>query len=224
MIKTSSRVSFAIILALFAGVLLLHGSNAFPTIGSSRTTTTTARTTARFLTPQQAAELVQASRSLYHEDDDEEDDDNNNHNIKFPQPTGVEKQRSLVRRTFSLPSSLWHPHARAEGVAAAAAPSLVHPEPTTVAVTVDGRKALNNIATVTQNHKNNNHHYEDDVTGSKQDVVYFPIVGFTFVTDAPEHSRPLPGLTNPSCRLHSDKEVLYGCFHPKPKATNKKMP
>ena len=43
------------------------------------------------------------------------------------------------------------------------------------------------------------------------------IVGFRYVNDAPGHSRPLPQLTSPSCRLHNEHEVYYGRFHPRNK-------
>eukprot|EP00527_Entomoneis_sp_CCMP2396_P001266 CAMPEP_0198154774 /NCGR_PEP_ID=MMETSP1443-20131203/68781_1 /TAXON_ID=186043 /ORGANISM="Entomoneis sp., Strain CCMP2396" /LENGTH=170 /DNA_ID=CAMNT_0043821481 /DNA_START=25 /DNA_END=537 /DNA_ORIENTATION=+ len=50
-------------------------------------------------------------------------------------------------------------------------------------------------------------HYEE------VDVVYFPVVGFTYALDSPEHCRPLPTVSNPSCRLHNDEEPLVGWFH-----------
>ena len=65
--------------------------------------------------PQQGSELVQASEHLYGPHDDDDDDDGNAESRPPAHPV-VEKQRSFVRRAFSLPSYLWHPHAKAEGV------------------------------------------------------------------------------------------------------------
>jgi hypothetical protein len=51
------------------------------------------------------------------------------------------------------------------------------------------------------------------------DTQYFPIVGFVFVKDGPNHSRPLPTMCNVSCQLHYHsiyEEDLYGWFSPVP--------
>lgn len=137
-----------------------------------------------FLTPQQGLELKQASEQVYgHQYEETEEDEGAHelysHNKQLPlYPVVVEKQRSFVRRAFSLPSSFLHPHPKVEGVADAF-----------------------------------------EMSGHAKDVVYFPVVGFTFVKDRPGHSRPLPGMTNASCRLRcGGNEVFYGSFHPIHKA------
>ena len=49
-------------------------------------------------------------------------------------------------------------------------------------------------------------------TTEGDDVVYFPVVGFTFVRDGPNHCRALPNVSNPSCRIRGDvcDHVHYG--------------
>ncbi|EEC44461.1 predicted protein [Phaeodactylum tricornutum CCAP 1055/1] len=46
------------------------------------------------------------------------------------------------------------------------------------------------------------------------DVILYPVVGFTFVRDAKDHCRALPKLPNPSCRIYASQEPLYGWFSP----------
>lgn len=46
------------------------------------------------------------------------------------------------------------------------------------------------------------------------DVILYPVVGFTFVRDAKGHCRALPKLPNPSCRIYASQEPLYGWFSP----------
>lgn len=50
----------------------------------------------------------------------------------------------------------------------------------------------------------------------KRDVVLFPLVGFRFVQDEPNHYRVLPTQSNPSCRLRNtgkgEPEALFGWF------------
>ena len=82
-------------------------------------------TSRQYLKPQQGSELVEASEHVYrhYEKDEDERTDYEGHQEKLIKvslsshhhPT-VEKHRSFVRRAFSLPSYLWHPHAKVEGV------------------------------------------------------------------------------------------------------------
>jgi hypothetical protein len=59
---------------------------------------------------------------------------------------------------------------------------------------------------------------EGDQIITEDKVQYFPIVGFVYVKDTPDHSRPLPTISNPSCILHypnkNSPENLYGWFSP----------
>ena len=57
-----------------------------------------------------------------------------------------------------------------------------------------------------------NHEEHDNA----DDVVYFPIVGFTFARDEGNKCRALPTVSNPSCRLRNDHEDLVGWFRPIP--------
>jgi hypothetical protein len=52
----------------------------------------------------------------------------------------------------------------------------------------------------------------------EKDVVYFPVVGFQYVRDSPNHCTPLPTVSNPSCRLPIQDEPAYGWFRPEPLA------
>ena len=53
---------------------------------------------------------------------------------------------------------------------------------------------------------------EDCDDSKKDDICYFPLVGFTFVADGPNHCRALPTISNPSCRIRGDmsQHVPYG--------------
>lgn len=51
---------------------------------------------------------------------------------------------------------------------------------------------------------------EDDEEG----VVLFPITGYRLVKDASDHSRALPTISNPSCRIPQRNEELHGWFRP----------
>jgi hypothetical protein len=57
-------------------------------------------------------------------------------------------------------------------------------------------------------------HDDENYSDDADDVVYYPVVGFTYVPDAKDHSRALPTVSNPSCRLIYekllDKQALYG--------------
>jgi hypothetical protein len=145
---------------------LSQGANAFLISNGDRTTTSALR-----LTTKQASYLVQASRQVYLVRDDEDKDIGIVAAAPQKQP---ERHRSFASRVFSLPSSLWHPHAKAEGVV---------------------------------------HLFEDHGDNA---VLYFPVVGFTFVKDAPGHSRPLAGVVSyPLCILHDEKdaEPVVGYYH-----------
>ena len=44
--------------------------------------------------------------------------------------------------------------------------------------------------------------------------VLFPITGFHFVSDKPDHCRALSSVCNPSCRLPAANEAVYGWYSP----------
>lgn len=52
----------------------------------------------------------------------------------------------------------------------------------------------------------------EDSSSSDDDVVLFPVVGFTYVKDAPHHVRALPTISTPSCRLPAQGEYVVGWF------------
>lgn len=65
------------------------------------------------------------------------------------------------------------------------------------------------------------YHHHDDKNDNIEHHQYpdhveiFPIVGFVYVQDSPDHSRPLPTISNVSCQLHYQEEkdqVLYGWY------------
>jgi hypothetical protein len=50
---------------------------------------------------------------------------------------------------------------------------------------------------------------------SSKDYVLYPVVGFRFVRDSPDHCTALPTASSvASCRLPSRDEPVYGWFHP----------
>ena len=51
-----------------------------------------------------------------------------------------------------------------------------------------------------------------DLEADKDDVVLYPVVGFTYVKDKPDHSRVLPKVCSPSCRIPMREEPVYGWF------------
>jgi hypothetical protein len=55
----------------------------------------------------------------------------------------------------------------------------------------------------------------DDCCENEGDVVYFPIIGFQYVRDKPDHCRALPTISNPSCHILTpiqEKESTYGWY------------
>jgi hypothetical protein len=44
------------------------------------------------------------------------------------------------------------------------------------------------------------------------DEVLFPVTGFQYVSDKKDHCRVLPTVSNPSCRLPSSNEPVYGWY------------
>jgi hypothetical protein len=52
-------------------------------------------------------------------------------------------------------------------------------------------------------------------TSETKDYVLYPVIGFRYVRDSPDHCTALPTVSSvASCRLPSNNEPLYGWFHP----------
>eukprot|EP00522_Entomoneis_paludosa_P018148 CAMPEP_0172445856 /NCGR_PEP_ID=MMETSP1065-20121228/5645_1 /TAXON_ID=265537 /ORGANISM="Amphiprora paludosa, Strain CCMP125" /LENGTH=173 /DNA_ID=CAMNT_0013196869 /DNA_START=244 /DNA_END=765 /DNA_ORIENTATION=- len=154
--------------------------------GFTVTTTTRTASTALHLTPSQASDLVQASRQVYDQFQEGSDDDEQDY----------------------IPISLLQKNQEPKEADAAVSPrSLV--------------QRIFSLPSSLRHAKEEAVNFFADELGLEEndmddDVVYFPVVGFTYVKDSPQHCRPLPRVSNPSCRLHdaADTEPVYGWFHP----------
>lgn len=51
-------------------------------------------------------------------------------------------------------------------------------------------------------------------TSTSQDVVFFPVIGFQYVKDSPNHCSALPTISVASCSLPNRNEELFGWFSP----------
>lgn len=108
----------------------------------------------------------------------------------------VPDSRNFVQRVFSLPSSMIkrHPHPSAEGLDGSAVSA------NTRANATENKNVMTKMSS--QNQK-------------KEDVVYYPVTGFTFVKNG-ENVVALPTKSNVSCRLppSTKNQEVYGWFSP----------
>jgi hypothetical protein len=156
------------------------------------------------LLPTQGNQLVEASQTVYpprrtFDDEDDEEEQVTVPKTKVATPsttttvpaTTPSTARAFVSRVFSLPSSLIkkHPRAELEGL---------RRDSTTSA---EAAASLSSLPL----------HGQDD-------VVLYPVTGFQYIADAPNHCRAVPKVSSAACRLPNNRdEVLYGYFLPAPK-------
>ena len=145
----------------------------------------------RNLLPTQGNQLVEASQTVYPprtlDDDDEHVTVKTTAATTVPSTATTSTARAFVSRVFSLPSSLIKKHPRAE---------------------LEGLRRDSTTSTAAASLSSLALHGHDD-------VVLYPVTGFQYIADAPNHCRAVPKVSSAACRLpnHRD-EVVYGYFRP----------
>jgi hypothetical protein len=90
-------------------------------------------------------------------------------------------------------------------------------------VSSTARALLHRLGRISTHHHDAASDHDND-----DDVVYYPVIGFTYVPDAKDHSRALPTVSNPSCRLIYekllDKQAVYGEWTKRPQQQQQQTP
>lgn len=173
-------------LNLLIASLCVERASAF--VVSTANTSPSSPSSQLHLRPTQGSQLIAAYNAAYCDKKNDEDEQTSNTKPaeKEARPQGIAAARAFVGRVFSAPSSLLHPHPKAEG----------------------GSDGWTSFFLVHPMEELYYHNSEED------DIVLYPVVGFCLTT-VQNGVRALPTISHPSCRLHDQRnEVIYGWYSP----------